>query len=284
MLQLIRRRAALFLVGLVAALAPMLMAPSGGFPSRPLFQSVAISSTTGVTCPGGADTAHLCVNNNTPGHTAWSQVIRPAGGAGNILGLYIAGPTANSTDTLFRVDTAAGTTFRIAGDGTMTGATPAPIVCTGTGAPCSLTGMVIGQSAFITKTAATTRNTTTTLTVDPDLQFSNMPIGVYNIEGMIAGFGQPAKYSWGSLPGCGASVSISRVYMTAQQSATLVSISITANPLSEAASSLGGPVAGTVGYNGAGNNTQGFCWTQAASNASNTGVDLMSYLQITRLQ
>ena len=42
MLKLIRNRAALVLAGLIAALCPMLMAPSGGFPSRPLFQAVGV--------------------------------------------------------------------------------------------------------------------------------------------------------------------------------------------------------------------------------------------------
>lgn len=40
MLKLIRNRAGLVLAGLVAALCPMLMAPSGGFPSNPTFQTL----------------------------------------------------------------------------------------------------------------------------------------------------------------------------------------------------------------------------------------------------
>jgi hypothetical protein len=47
MLKLIRNRAGLVLAGLIAALCPMLMAPSGGFPSSPTFQNVVVQNSSG---------------------------------------------------------------------------------------------------------------------------------------------------------------------------------------------------------------------------------------------
>lgn len=49
MLTLIRNRAGLVLAGLLAALAPMLMAPTGGLPSRPLFQAVGVGAAVPAT-------------------------------------------------------------------------------------------------------------------------------------------------------------------------------------------------------------------------------------------
>lgn len=49
MLKLIRNRTGLVLAGLIAALCPMLMAPTGGFPSRPLFQAVGVGAAVPAT-------------------------------------------------------------------------------------------------------------------------------------------------------------------------------------------------------------------------------------------
>lgn len=70
--------------------------------------SITGKNGTGVTCNSstGTNGTALCVSNNTTGgHTMWSEVISPVGGAGNELGLLIdGGTTSNATDVLFRVD------------------------------------------------------------------------------------------------------------------------------------------------------------------------------------
>lgn len=70
---------------------------------------VSAGATTGTTCPvtGGGTTGTNCFSANATAHAAWSAVVGPLGGAGNELGLFITGGnSSNSTDTLFRVDSA----------------------------------------------------------------------------------------------------------------------------------------------------------------------------------
>lgn len=56
---------------------------------------------------------------------------------------------------------------------------PRPIQCT---TACSGAALQVGQSAIVVKALNTQRTTNTTLTADPDLQFINLPVGVYEIE------------------------------------------------------------------------------------------------------
>lgn len=115
MLQLIRKRAGLVLAGLIAALCPMLMAPTGGVSQvQSAFEVIGSRACT------GGDTAGLCVTHTQSAHNKWAIALRPQGGAGNILGELIT-CAGNSTDTCFRVDTTAGTSFSIKGDGSVTG-------------------------------------------------------------------------------------------------------------------------------------------------------------------
>lgn len=54
--------------------------------------------------------------------------------------------------------------------------TPAPITCT---TACSGAAVVVGQSVILIKGSQTSRASTTTFTVDPDLQISSLPAGQY---------------------------------------------------------------------------------------------------------
>jgi len=78
MLKLIRNRAGLVLAGLIAALCPMLMAPSGGFPSYPFFQGVGIGvaakGTTNKLWIENAGTVSAVVSNSTT-TTGFAQVV-----------------------------------------------------------------------------------------------------------------------------------------------------------------------------------------------------------------
>jgi hypothetical protein len=98
MLKIIRGRAGLVLAGLVAALCPMLMAPTGGFPSRPTFQAVSIptaysTSTCAAAANGsifvGCDQSPL-TNSTAPGKYAIKSFVDATGvpGGANI-GLFL---------------------------------------------------------------------------------------------------------------------------------------------------------------------------------------------------
>lgn len=49
----------------------------------------------------------------------------------------------------------------------------------------NLAGMPVGQRAFIIKTGQTNRASTATIAADPDLGFTNVPIGIYLVEAMV---------------------------------------------------------------------------------------------------
>ena len=108
MFSVIRKRIGLVVAGLLAALCPMLMAPSGGFPSTPTFQQITAASTAGRSCPGFSttNTTSACFTTNVSGHSNWAAVVSPQGGSLNELGLLVTGGGAaiDQTDTIFRVD------------------------------------------------------------------------------------------------------------------------------------------------------------------------------------
>jgi hypothetical protein len=123
MLQLIRKRVGLFVAGLLAALCPMLMAPSGGFPSQPTFQLATVNASVARACPSGANSGTTCLANNvSTGHVAWALAVETNGAAGNNLGLLISAPTSNTTDNLLRVNGNGGATaLNIDGSGAPSG-------------------------------------------------------------------------------------------------------------------------------------------------------------------
>ena len=98
MLKLIRNRAALVLAGLIAALCPMLMAPSGGFPSRPLFQAVGVgvavpatgivNAATDVQIAGTSVIANAAKTNVSNTFTA-AQTVNVAGAAVTLKGAAV---------------------------------------------------------------------------------------------------------------------------------------------------------------------------------------------------
>lgn len=84
-----RSKLTLALAGVVLALCPMLMAPTGGFPSRPIFSGLVTTTATGAGSVGG-----FYVNAAQP-----SIAFRSSSAAANAKVWDI---TANATDLLFR--------------------------------------------------------------------------------------------------------------------------------------------------------------------------------------
>jgi hypothetical protein len=138
-----------------------------------------------LTITAAASTTGLTVNG--PGTANTTATIAAGTTASNSFGALITAGT-NSSDYALRVQNgaAASTYFQVDGAGAITAAaatsvpwTPKPIICT---TACNASAIVVGQSAFITKTAATGRSATSFL-ADPDLQFTSLPTGTYDVSG-----------------------------------------------------------------------------------------------------
>lgn len=166
------------LLGIFAAIAGGALAiDSGGFPSRPQFLSALINNngTTTTTACGGAYT--LCLGANSGGTTPNGvRIVAGSSSANNAL--VVDNGAANSHF------------FIIRGDGAITAPAATsvpwanlPISCT---TACNATGLAIGQTATIVKGTTTNRTSSTTLTSDPDLQFTSLPAGTYIINLFIA--------------------------------------------------------------------------------------------------
>jgi hypothetical protein len=184
------KRAKLFLIGVFAVFLPMLMAPSGGFPSRPTFSS---GTSTGTGGAGGipsfkANAAIPSVIWNSPGNGVDQKQVQCYWNGGALQYNCTFVNDAGSAEHTF-LSATRGTATAVTGVaiGNLTDSptvtingkvTIGPIVCT---TACSLTGMVVGQTAIITKTSNTSRASTTTTTADPDLVFTNVPNGTYHI-------------------------------------------------------------------------------------------------------
>jgi len=276
MLKLIRTRVALFAAGLVAALCPMLMAPTGGYPSQPTFLAATVNGTAGRTC--GANTSSACFLNTTVGHTSWAAYVQPTNTAGNTLGLYI-NCSGNATDTCFRVDTAAGApTVKIDGAGGLTGIAPPTVVCT---TACSIAPIVVGQTYLVYKTTNTSRASNTVDGADPDLTFNSVPQGQYLVE-----------FGFNFTTGAGGykfqiSATGNNNINTGTQNCGGVGVGVFGNAPTVsnncATTSAGyGTGQGHIITNaGAGAIT--FAWSQNSSNAANTTLASPSYLAVTRL-
>jgi hypothetical protein len=150
MLKLIRNRAGLVLAGLLAALAPMLMAPTGGFPSRPQFQAVGI----GVAAPA------------TVGSLQLSQVTATADAMQFILQQPSA--SADQKNWILRTGGSPAGTLAIstATDAAPTVAVNNALVCTRTGTTvnsCTVNGGAITSGSFTGTLTGMTAVTTGTI-------------------------------------------------------------------------------------------------------------------------
>jgi hypothetical protein len=159
----------------------------GGFPSRPQFQAMRASSATGATC-GNAGTAIVCGQSTAT--TPWSIAAATGALTGGAGGIYAAVGSASSDVALEICNGSAGSCwFKIDGVGNITNpvapaSTPwtSAISCAPNSA-CNVSGMKAGQEAYVMTTAAETRASTVSMTLDTVLNFTNVPAGTYVISG-----------------------------------------------------------------------------------------------------
>jgi hypothetical protein len=251
MLNLIRNRPGLALAAIVGLVCPLLMAPSGGFPSNPAFQTVTIKgSGTPLSVPNGS----AFVGGSS---TAGSLVVgSPTGG---VLG----GGTVNSQTGYFVNNVAI----------------PPPIMCT---TACSVAGMLIGQTAIVAKGTNTSRISVATTSADPDLQFTSAPAGQYAISFFLDQSGGAGGFRY-VLTGAGNNNGLQGTMSCAGGVGDVATHVIALNATQCNATSGGfASLAGAVTTNASG--VISLDWGQATSTASNSTMLNDSWIEITRIK
>lgn len=181
-------------------------------------------------------------------------------------------------------------------NGVPVGATLAPVVGSGS-ATLSAAGIQIGQSYIVWRNSDLSRNTTVTLTSDPVLQFTNVPVGTYNIFIVTAfttsgsatqGYQLTVTNTAGTLTN--SSVVGNSICTSASSSVTNLSGGTTtafgavyANIAVGVSSVWTGEFQGQGSFIVSGTATIAFQWAQSASSATNTILRAGSYMQITRV-
>lgn len=248
-----RRAYKVALVAFVVSL-PLLMAPSGGFPSRPRFQAVGVNAATPAT------------GNLTASGTVTAATMTASG--------TITAATINGTSALQLNGTAL--------------AAP-DLICATTGG-CNITTLAVGQSAYLQKGSFTDRSNTVAQTLDPDLQFTVNGAHTFRFDFCfsftnITTNTQGIRLEWGQGTGGSGSGFISGVHDVAASAALASPADVVS------AAIVGGAISGSNNnYCGRGwsdpNATDlGILWAQGASNANATrflgGVG--SWIRITRV-
>lgn len=295
---------------LLAIIATMLMAPSGGFPSRPRFQSVGIGQAAGTTgtltttagATFGNATASTTVDINAS--TSTTATINTAGAAAihrwdesdqtadnriwrlDANGNQFIGRTRDDANTTgvswLIVDRTAATSIDninlIATTVQANGSTIllSPITCTTT---CSGAAIVTGQSLIISKGTATSRASATVETDDPDLAITALPSARYRIEVALnwtLGAGG-ARYRFPGLSNStqGSAIETCDTTTTAKLVDSLNDDTCAGTTSLEVEAVLrsGVGVSGAVAVS----------WAQNTSNVANTTLNTTSWLMVTRL-
>lgn len=156
---------------------------------------------------------------------------------------------------------------------------------------CSLSGMTVGMTASIAKGTTTNRASTTSTALDPDLQFTNVPLGTYLVTGAIS-----ETSGAGGLISTPVAVGTALLNVTSEESGVQVCGSTTIPttgavgngnsfvtgfncPAANAAimaSFTGNLVVTTAG-------SLGFSWAQNVSNAANTTINAGSVITLRRV-
>lgn len=166
--------------------------------------------------PGIFNSGANIVVNNSGGAANAKNTLITAGAGFNVASATDAAPTTVVTTALsFGRTGAAWTTinfgnatdnpaFAFLGTGAIT-ANGVPIVPSpvSTTTAANAANIQVGQTLTIRKTAQTSRASNTVLTADPDLQFTNLPAGTYELSGYIPGTSGAGGYKWDIAAGGG---------------------------------------------------------------------------------
>lgn len=163
-------------------------------------------------------------------------------------------------------------------------------VCT---TACNVSGMSIGQTAYIIKGTTTNRASNTTSSADPDLQFTNVPIGTYDAHMVWQALDattntQAFRFTMGFTSG-GSIIGMCNIG-PAIQPATASNFTVwfvgsdTVLPSGTYAvgSNTSNTCDGLITYTNAG--TMSFNWAQSTTSANNTSVISGSFFKITRIK
>jgi len=260
--------------GLFAALAlllvtPYLMAPTGGFPFFPTFGHVTV-----VNSATNYNPQSMCANGQASGSRCWAFRI---------------GSNADfQIDAASDVGVPAGQVFSIPRS-TVVGSTAGIVLPVTTST--SITGFSVGQVATAVKTADTTRTSNATLSNDPDLAFTNVPVGRYEIEYSL-------QYSLGINAAAGGVQFGGTCTTCTSQIATVImtgdGVNIAVNPTNgfnnvAAISAVPASTREAI-YNSdftvnvTGTSTVAVLWAQATSGTTGSILRAGSYMKLTRLQ
>ena len=168
-----------------------------------------------------------------------------------------------------------------------------PITCT---TACNVSAIAVGQSAYIVKGSNTSRNTTITPALDPDLQFTSVPAGHYTVQahvafnagagGILSGPFTSATFTtnnqsvgfgigYAGNPTCISSPTLSNISVQGSHSGSIDCSGSNANGFTNWTS---------MDFLPTGSGTFGFDWSQSSSNGANTTVNSGSFIVLTRLQ
>jgi hypothetical protein len=247
---------------------------------------------------GAAAGAYLSASNGT---SAFHYLITGTGFTGAYLSGGPSGQSAaayTNADVPFSIGTNNAERIRIAGDGSLIDlkatdvqvngvSVVASVSCT---TACDASSLTVGDRATVAKTAGTARDTTTTATADPDLQFTSVPAGKYRLDVLLdfnnsgAG-GDKVELAW---PGGGSVISVVgvRACQNGSPAAGVLSSGNGGSPLSLGQCASSSSIdrwqfvadvtvasAGTISIN----------WAQASSSGSSTTLTAASSVVLTRI-
>jgi hypothetical protein len=238
-------------VALALGLAlPLLVAATSGFPSRPNFRQATVSIT-------GAD-ARVIINNSTSGNA------------------YVSTTTVGQQDWSFGADRSDSGNFKLAPTANLT----LPVLTVA--ADGLMTGRGLASSAI--KTADTSRASTATLAVDPNLQISLPAVGSYVVRARLdfdAGAGG-IRWAWSG----GATVSSGRCNYRLENAGVGIGAGALGRQnkgVTVTWSAVGESIAIECGITISATGTLTLEWAQNTSNAANTTVLAGSYLSALRV-